>query len=321
MSSKGEKQKDAGKGFAGLLSLVSDVDSVVASARQNTFWQSVASASSGNTIPLSHPSVTEKCDTEHQFYQSSSSAQVGGWSTSKRLLGIGALIGVLWLLSPGPGNKDVTPSSVTGLTVPTAPEANPSPNVDRSLLAPTQALNRLVEEKPPIGTDNVLGLAQIRYCVWEDIRIGAAKGVINEYVEAEIDRFNAMVADYNVRCGQFRYRAGSLESVRSEVEAERLRLESEGVARFRHPTSRNFAAQQNSSGTNASIAVKPARKPNVVPQTEKSRGQVALGELSTPQQLSIELACVSEKFEGPSAYDACVKREISAMSEENGWPD
>jgi peptidoglycan hydrolase-like protein with peptidoglycan-binding domain len=88
----------------------------------------------------------------------------------------------------------------------------------------------------------VLSVPQIRYCAAEDIRLDAAKGVINNYVEAEVDRFNAMVADYNSRCSRFRYRRGALESARSDVEAIRSLLQAEGRSRFvRRP---NLGSQQ-----------------------------------------------------------------------------
>jgi hypothetical protein len=89
-----------------------------------------------------------------------------------------------------------------------------------------------LEEKPPLGKDKALTVAQIRYCLAEEIRLDAAKGVLNGYVESDVDRFNAMVADYNSRCGEFRYRKGSLESARSEVERYRSVLQSEGRRRF-----------------------------------------------------------------------------------------
>jgi hypothetical protein len=75
-------------------------------------------------------------------------------------------------------------------------------------------------------------MPQLRYCTAENIRLDAAKVVINSYSDTDIDRFNALVADYNSRCGQFKYRRGTLESARSEVEQHRSEVEAEGRARF-----------------------------------------------------------------------------------------
>jgi hypothetical protein len=85
----------------------------------------------------------------------------------------------------------------------------------------------------PGGMNRTLSSSEIRYCVSEDIRIGAAKSVVNAYSDWEVDRFNEMVSDYNARCGMFKYSRGTLESVRSSVEKRRAGLEAEGRARIR----------------------------------------------------------------------------------------
>ncbi len=58
---------------------------------------------------------------------------------------------------------------------------------------------------------------------------GADKA-LNTYVETDVNRFNAMVQDYNSRCSDFRYREGTLES--GEAERRRYILEAEGRRRF-----------------------------------------------------------------------------------------
>lgn len=89
------------------------------------------------------------------------------------------------------------------------------------------------EVLPPISRGATLDRAQLRYCVAEDIRLEAARGAVPGNRETEVQRFNAMVEDYNGRCASFRYRSGQLQSVRSEVEARRRQLEMEGAARFK----------------------------------------------------------------------------------------
>lgn len=89
-----------------------------------------------------------------------------------------------------------------------------------------------IESLPPVGTGILLSEDQIRYCLAEGIRLDAARGAVNQYNQSDISRFNGMISDYNSRCSQFRYRQGSLESVRAQVEAERFQLQSEGAARF-----------------------------------------------------------------------------------------
>ena len=85
---------------------------------------------------------------------------------------------------------------------------------------------------PPVGQDLVFSMPQIRYCLAEDIRMEGAKSALNNYIDSDVDRFNAMVADYNSRCGSFRYRSGALESARRDIEPYRSQLQSEGRSRF-----------------------------------------------------------------------------------------
>ena len=67
-----------------------------------------------------------------------------------------------------------------------------------------------------------------------------AKAALNNYSDSDVDRFNAMVADYNSRCGSFRYRSGALESARRDVESYRGQLQAEGRSRFVRSSSSSF---------------------------------------------------------------------------------
>jgi hypothetical protein len=87
------------------------------------------------------------------------------------------------------------------------------------------------EERPPVGSGMKFDSAQIRYCLSESIRIDGMKRVVNNYSESSVSAFNYYVSDYNARCSSFRYRSGLLETVRSEVNSRRAKLESEGVNR------------------------------------------------------------------------------------------
>jgi len=97
------------------------------------------------------------------------------------------------------------------------------------------------EDKPPVGRDLVLSMAQIRYCVAEVVRMDGAKSAMNNHVDSDVDRFNAMVADYNSRCGSFRYRSGALESARRDVEPYRSQFQSEGRNRFARPSTSSLS--------------------------------------------------------------------------------
>ncbi|WP_429034069.1 hypothetical protein [Bradyrhizobium sp. I1.14.4] len=90
----------------------------------------------------------------------------------------------------------------------------------------------VLEERPPIRKGARLSAGQIRYCLSEDIRISGARSMLNRYQPSAVDRFSGMVTDFNDRCGDFRYSAGELHTVRSEVEAIRELLWAAGVRAF-----------------------------------------------------------------------------------------
>ena len=89
------------------------------------------------------------------------------------------------------------------------------------------------EEVPPIGTDLVLNEAQITYCLAEHIRLDGAKSNLISTNNAQIDRFNRMIDDFNLRCSKYRYRTAEMDRARSSTEANLSVLFSEGMKRFR----------------------------------------------------------------------------------------
>ena len=76
--------------------------------------------------------------------------------------------------------------------------------------------------KPLVGSDNVLNVAEIRWCVREQIRIEALQPLPT--TNLQIDEFNELVSDYNSRCGSYRYTRGSLARARQEVEQHRSEI-------------------------------------------------------------------------------------------------
>lgn len=86
------------------------------------------------------------------------------------------------------------------------------------------------ESKPPVGTNNVLGVSELHYCLAQAIRVDAAHDAANAYVQDQVDHFNAMVADYNSRCGEFRYREDDMSEAKSDIEQYRSLYRSQGRA-------------------------------------------------------------------------------------------
>ncbi len=108
------------------------------------------------------------------------------------------------------------------------------PPIESMATTPTPAPvpTRLTEEIPPVGQDLILSEAQIRYCLAEDIRLDAARTALNLYNQADVDRFNAMIASYNSRCKSFTYHKRDMEIARDAIEPFRSDIQKEGQALF-----------------------------------------------------------------------------------------
>ena len=241
MSSKDDKNKDTA-GFAGLSSLVSDVEIDTDVPKSASAPSAFAKQEPPEEVQNSETNAQQGCQPQPTAQTYQAPAQPSGNSGWKWVLGIGAVIAVIWMAGSG-NNNQTSPSYKSS---PSAPSYSPP-------AAKPAVPGRLSEELPPVGTNNVLSSTQLRYCLAEDIRLESAKKAVNSYIDAHVDRFNGMVSDYNSRCGQFRYRKGALESARSEVERYRADLQTEGRGRF-------------STGTSTAAKAKPqAGKPTPDP--------------------------------------------------------
>lgn len=303
-SAEEQKKEEAGQGFAGLSSMVSDVDVTVEPPVQKA--QNKPDAATNNPQPRATSSQEEDvAKPAPQTYQAPVQPS-GGSSGGKWLLGIGAAIGVIWLVGASGNKSTSSPSSYTQSSYATAPASQPP-------VSEPQVPRRPTEEMPPVGRDHVLGAAQIRYCLAEDIRMEAAKGSLNSYADSDVAQFNAMVADYNSRCGAFKYRSGALESARSDIELFRFELAAEGRSYF------------SGKPTTASVSPSPTiihdpEPPAVVPEQKVS--SVANPQLSGPERESIEAACSADKYvNGPAAYKNCIAGQMDALRNGVRRPD
>ena len=237
---EGQEKKDSSKGFAGLSSMVSDVDSTVAQPTRDS--RAAATHTHGSSSAVDpHASAPEREVSSRPPYQASAPPR-GGASTGMWILGVGAVAGLIWLVSQS-GERSSSTSPVYTSNTDSLSVSSPSPTWQPAP-SPPPAPTRPIEEKPPTGTNNVLTAAQLRYCVAEEIRLDAAREVINNDTNLHVDRFNGIVEDYNSRCGKFRYRGSSLASAKAEIERFRSTLESDGRAKFARGKS---ALSQNST--------------------------------------------------------------------------
>lgn len=315
-----EQKKEEGKGFAGLSSLVSDVDTTPPPAPKKE--PAAAAPSTGRPAPQ----PTQPQPSQRQTYQEPAQPSSGS-SGGKWVLGIAAVIGVLWLIGQSKKNTSSPASSYSPPAQTATSSYSPPP-------AKPQAPSRRAESKPPVGQDLVFSRDQIAYCVAEDIRIEGAKSAVNNYSDSDVDRFNTMVADYNSRCSSFRYRKGALEGVRSSIEPYRSQLYSEGqqlLSRYRPQgsTSTQKTAPAYASNTQApsppptypsaqaANTYTPANtSPSISAGSNSYSGQSAQSQspLTSDERSSIELACIIAKSQGPAAYNGCVDAQLQQLA-------
>jgi hypothetical protein len=173
--------------------------------------------------------------------------------------------------------------------------------------------SRPVEAKPPVGQNLVFSSEQIAYCVAEDIRMEGAKSSVDNYSDSDVDRFNAMVVDYNSRCSNFRYRRGALEGVRSSIEPYRSELYSEGQQRLTRYRPRGSTSTPKVASAYASNS-RPFVPPPTYPADQQDSTHSSL-QLTDSEAQSLEAACSTDKYvNGAAAYRACVERQKSALA-------
>lgn len=221
------QNKCESKGFAGLSSLVSDVDTSIQPPARQEPKRTGNSNSSKAERPLDRECSKPKPQHKQNHHYQVSSKSSSGPSMGTWVLGIAAVIGVFWLI----GEADKSPSSPSTSYSQPEPTQSTTPSNSTTSAQP-QLPSRPDEAKPPVGQNLVFSMAQIRYCLAEDIRMDAAESALNNYSDSDVDRFNVMVSDYNSRCGSFRYRSGALERARADIEPYRSQLQAEGRRQF-----------------------------------------------------------------------------------------
>ncbi|SKC83379.1 hypothetical protein SAMN05445504_3614 [Burkholderia sp. CF099] len=213
-----EREGATGRGFAGLSSHVSDVDT--------TLPPEAGPACAEATASKAHPpSTTSKPETPHaSSAQSSDSSGSNEWF-GILVVGVFLLIGVLWIV--GESNKR-TPSS----TAPSSEASSIMVAVPVTPSLPPPVPSHPEEAPPPVGQNLLFSIAQIRYCLAEQFRLDGARTAADSHSSIDVERFNALVGNYNSRCASFRYQNGELEQARQEVEPYRNPLVTEGRQLF-----------------------------------------------------------------------------------------
>lgn len=144
------------------------------------------------------------------------------------LIGAGVIFLIIIAANSQQGNKSYypspTPPSQNSYLQSRPAPASSSPGVTQS---PTQGVN-LQYTKPSVGTNNVLSSSEIRWCLREEIRLEAMRSFIE--MDARRYEFDSLINDYNSRCGSYRYRQGTLEQAKREVESYRSQIVADAMS-------------------------------------------------------------------------------------------
>ncbi|WP_037381741.1 hypothetical protein [Sinorhizobium americanum] len=88
------------------------------------------------------------------------------------------------------------------------------------------------ESVPPIGDNLTLSKPQIRYCIYQSHRLELLRTMTT--TNTGIDKFNAIIGDYNSRCASFRYRGSDLISVEQEAASRIAKFQQEAAEMSRY---------------------------------------------------------------------------------------
>jgi len=230
-----------GKGFSGLADLASEIVSIN---------ESKTSKPEKEVNPSS--SAQEKSSTKSDNVSNSAHmAKTADSSIGKWIFGIIGIIFLILIISIGvQSNKESSYNSPSTSQSGNYPQSdihqkttsnnytqnNPSSlsqkhkdsqsNFDLSridLNSLNKPINTLEYAMPPVGTNNVLSVKEIRWCLREKIRLKAMRNSITD--NEGVREFNKIVSNYNSRCGSFRYRQGSRQQAERDVDAYKSQVE------------------------------------------------------------------------------------------------
>lgn len=216
-------EEKTSRGFSGISTMVSDVNDTVEIVKnqtsQATMTRDQDSVTSQGPINNAERTVT--------FNQSSKTSTSN--AKLKWLVGVGAIIALYFAFNSGghqKQNSNPAPSPYAAAApAKTSQSANAvletAKNRDSSPIKPEE----LKFEMPPVGKENTLNLPQLRWYFREKIRIETMRNLAAN--NKAIGEFNAMVDNYNSRCGSFRYKQSSMNQAQREVDAIRDQIVAE----------------------------------------------------------------------------------------------
>jgi len=244
-------QEPPRKGFSGLVDLASDMDEIEIILSAVPLVESATTATTQAPSPRAVDQSSSPKPTSTLPNQPVASVGKRHYFSGEALSRIAAGLCILVILglfalyqkpNTNPQKQQSLPpatSTSRSNSTPSAPPANLSPTVkppqqkpphisppgkvDLSEVTP----DKLSYQEPPIGTNNILLIPQIRWCLREKLRIETIRPILN--TNAGIDKFNKIVDNYNLCCASFRYIGGTFEQAKRDVEKDHTQIASEAL--------------------------------------------------------------------------------------------
>ena len=258
MPMAGDNDKDK-KGFSGLSDLASEVGGIDEPIKPEPKAEAKPSTPKQTPQPQREAAPSEpvrKTTSSPQPIETVSSGKSGGGSGGKWILGIIGVVFVIWLINNlGQSNKKPSYTPPSSSQSYSYPQSTPAPAVQTPS---SNQITGLQYTKPSVGTNNVLSVPEICWCIREGIRIEAMRDVID--TNEGIDEFNRIVNDYNSRCGNYRYRQGSQSRAERDVEPYRSQIVAEAIREARQ-LGRSYQPSYPSVSPSTSTSSAP-EKPN-----------------------------------------------------------
>lgn len=242
-------KNEGDRGFKGLEGLVSELNL----ARITQAFETPSSIAPG-AAPQSNAS-------QRPASSPSRNRDYGRWPQAALIIGGVIVVAVLAVNS-----NDNKPSGYSA--VPKSTNAVVSTATSR-----TEHTASPLESIPAAGTDRTLTGSELTYCVAQDARITAVQPQVNHNSDKEIKGFNGLVADFNSRCGSFRYYENEMSQVRALVEGRRDEIAKQAqmwLANWRKEKRLTTSGLASSSGRPASTRYSQSNLEDLIAKADDS---------------------------------------------------
>lgn len=129
-------------------------------------------------------------------------------------------------------NKNITPERTT------------VPRTDKNTINNN---NKLTFSMPDPGSNRVLSVSELRWCLREEITLNTYKTElnVNRSNDRVIDKYNELVEKYNARCGSYKYYEDQLNRAKREVFSLKNEIEYNALKNFKLLDTRTNSVNSN----------------------------------------------------------------------------